>query len=104
MTRRLEVRCCCKPKKLLGWLSLPLLSEIHMTVGMKFIFHIGGGSLEPEDPLSFPDMVELTLDLFQPSGFGQSYYALKDNNVPIERLRLIHGFEENDGNHTSKRT
>ena len=82
---RLEVRCCCKPKKLLGWMEVSEDSVRGRC--LRFI-------VPPKwnGPAIF-EAVDLEIaDYFD----GEKHYtALKDNEVPLKTLRLIPSFTEN---------
>jgi hypothetical protein len=102
---RVEVRCCCDPGKLLGWvelagraqikegdvLSLALLPERDMTPYMEAALY---GSIHHE-------VLRLTVAFWQGEAhdFGKAWereagLALKSNDTPIETLRRIAGFQE----------
>lgn len=86
---RLEVRCCCQPNKLLGWVNvnpnhviegqairLPCMVSIHDIQSRVYPFvelHVGR--------IAFPD---------NPRG----YPAIMAEHVSIETLRTIASFEE----------
>lgn len=87
---KLEIRCCCQPHKLLGWvdvdpnhavegraLRLPLkvsISDVQARVYPFLYLHVGR--------IAFPDD-------------RRGHLAIMAENVPIETLRLVPGFEEN---------
>lgn len=94
--QEIEVRCCCQPQKLLGWLPRPP----NVRVGTAFIFRVA----EPydrtlkgyDDPKTFrTTSVYLPVALFEPGGGAEPYPALKSEETPLETLRQIRGFREN---------
>lgn len=80
---RVEVRCCCQPQKLRGHIDVP------------------PGAAVPGRPYRWPLLfydghvawVELTFAMFSPGPGSRPYIALKSEDVPIETLRRIKGFE-----------
>lgn len=75
--RMLEVRCCCTPDKLLGWLPAPQYGR-----AQKFL-------LRGESPLGF-----LRLEVCRFSYFGRIHNAFKAESVDISVLRQIPQFIE----------
>lgn len=93
MTTRVEVRCCCDPGRLLGWLDVPdaALRNSTFTVPLRLVngnygevqFELGTVLLPPQ--LLFPDW---------PAGEHRSVPAYKAPHLPIETLRRVRGFVE----------
>jgi hypothetical protein len=87
-----EVRCCCEPNKIIGWLRMPNPPTRPGTVPVL---------LRSPDVLAsdLPHMVELEAawlwGAFDRTGDQTRRIAFKDNHMPIETLRLLPGFEEN---------
>lgn len=77
---RLEVRCCCVPKKLLGTVEVPA----------EFVTRHAEINFRREDG----SRLTLPVELFKPSQYDRAYLALKSQETPIEVLRTIVGFEE----------
>lgn len=101
---RVEIRCCCEPGKLLGTVEVdvPYLYE-----GQLLRFHVRGAiSLKPaweqRDGDLFmehrPEWLALPVSRVQGYVFSSGEYlnglAVKSNDTPIEKLRLIAGFQE----------
>lgn len=89
----LEVRCCCQPRKVLGWLEVP---EHRAQAGERASFPLTatwrpGRVLLPES---------VTLPVATVMEYGHAWPALKAEGVTIERLRRIQGFREN-ANHAT---
>lgn len=111
---RVEVRCCCDPGRLLGWIEIP--GQQHIAEGDRFSF-----LLQPaKDQTPYAEACfrasalygigrdALTLDVAfwydrqeLPDGNGgvvianaREGLALRSNDTPIEKLRRIIGFEE----------
>lgn len=85
----LEVRCCCEPKKLLGWLPVqyPYMTHVRYWLPEKVPFtdaHIGGEGKYIEMPLCEYAGEDLVV-----------YRAVKSEGIPIELLRAIPAFKEN---------
>lgn len=87
--RRVEVRCCCVPSKLLG--SLPVMDR-DLVLGRRIEFVVLQRFGEPRLP-----RVSLEIATWE-SGVGRvelaGGLAIKSNDVPIEVLRRIPGFIE----------
>lgn len=73
----MEVRCCCKPRALYGWLPVGPSAESQTWT---WLCHDGTHITLP---------VALLLD------GADTRLALKSEETPIERLRMIEGFIEN---------
>lgn len=101
MEKLLEVRCCCQPRRLLGWLAAPERPE----VGLKVTF-----AVRPERSLQFAHnppqrgggwTVSLPIERFAESRIGVDGsehrahgLAFKSEETPVETLRRIPGFIE----------
>jgi hypothetical protein len=100
---RVEIRCCCDPGRLLGWVELP---AEHIREGDVYTL-----SLRPDPfPIVSPKQVDViaTADLLElPVAFWYQRVeslegtasrigglALKSNDTPIETLRRVRGFQE----------
>lgn len=79
MIRRLEVRCCCNPVKLLG----------HIQIAEAWI---AGGRRDIHFPRRDAGPITLTLELFS-DGNEDPYLAVKSNDYTIDELRQIRAFE-----------
>jgi len=91
--RRMEVRCCCQPKKRLGWLDV-FWSELEAKM-VRRIEHIPfPASLEdaPQPSETIKEICLPIVDIHIP-GVGK-YLAIKSEDTPIETLRKINGFIE----------
>lgn len=77
----MEVRCCCKPNNLLGYLPHFNLGE-----GDRVRFIAGDEILELPIRTYFPNMPASRAD--------DGYLALSSEETPIEKLRLVNGFVE----------
>lgn len=102
-----EVRCCCQPQKLLGYLPVP---SAKVEVGQRVTFMISpervrveelvlaGGRSLPVSVTRIPaEVITLLIAEFGPvlGPDGRGYRcALKAEGVPLEQLRRIHGFVE----------
>jgi hypothetical protein len=91
----LEVRCCCRPNKLLGWIDTPL----PVSPGAWITFWVppiarGVGTTGIEIEAGF--RVALPVEWIILPG-GMRHLALKSEETPIETLRRIQGFREHEG-------
>jgi hypothetical protein len=82
--RRLEVRCCCNPKKLVGWITVP---NALVEVGVPLSF--------PLFPETGSEFRTLCMRVETINHRGASYPAIKAEDVPLEILRRVPRFEEN---------
>lgn len=93
---RIEVRCCCSPKKLLGWVHLPqgawdrrICLPMRATAPAQFDRHLSG--FAPEEV----GQVTLSFARLDPGNGDESYLCLKAEGLSIETLRKLACFEEN---------
>jgi len=86
---RLEVRCCCNPGKLLGWLDVP------DTTSPTFRFFLQPPPVPRGSLTNCFRIEEVVLEIayFYQKGVGERK-AFKDNGLSIETLRRIPGFIE----------
>jgi hypothetical protein len=91
---KLEVRCCCTPLKLLGWLEWPDDGRR----SMRFLLLRTMAEFEWDNDQVKIDAIELEVSSYY-SVYGRaaptSYKAVKDEGLPIEVLRRVPGFTEN---------
>lgn len=96
MAKLLEVRCCCSPQKLLGW--LPVDDSVRPGAVVRYCYRTRTeGRWACRDPLSVSDapMVHtIPLVIGEIYINGDHWLALKAEGVPLEILRLIPGFQE----------
>ncbi len=89
---RVEVRCCCQPQKLLGWLDVP--RDVRPGDSIRFPIVRVFGSALAGTPLRIQEhSVELPVAVFQDGSYEG--IAFKSEETPIETLRMIRGFTEN---------
>lgn len=91
MNRRLEVRCCCIPGKLLGWYDVP--QYVQLKDGVSFqTFYLTPVISEPVRDIDTPiEIATLTLCNFTNEA-GRTYLAIKDNGIPWEKLKRLRDF------------
>lgn len=96
---RLEVRCCCQPQLLLGWLDMP--SNVEVREGAQVVFHARAKwqvsvLTDPPCTITPAARVVLTVSLFSdPAHNSLPHFALKSEETPLEVLRRIDRFIEN---------
>lgn len=74
--KRLEVRCCCQPEKLLGWMDVvDSTSDVHVVVSTRYA----------------SARFILPIAIFKDDS-GRQYPAIKAEGHTAESLRLIPGF------------
>jgi hypothetical protein len=94
----LEIRCCCEPAKLLGWIRVPDLERWRREGAVTFL-------LQPERGDRLADQVEaifaprttlrLELATWSDSRRGiRDRLAFRSDDTPLETLRRIPGFIE----------
>lgn len=90
---RLEVRCCCDPKKVLGYLEHPRLQNVGDTYWFPFArpadYAMASFGFEPSEPIMY--RLELTVDQIS-HGDGLVFLAIKNRDYPLEDLKRIPGF------------
>lgn len=92
--RKLEVRCCCEPGKLLGY--LPVHENVKEREAIRYSYLDLEYVSESETTKTNATVhhVNLTVARFYDKQNDIEYLAIKDNGVSIEILRKISGFEE----------
>ena len=90
--RRLEVRCCCQPQKVLG--SLPVPADVDSRTSLTYpkistmpIGWFRAGDLRIETR-------HLPVAWIRVSGEASPRLAIKAEGMTIEELRELHGFQE----------
>ena len=88
---KLEVRCCCDPNKLLGYIDHPKLQRL----GDKWNFAVADRREGDDSFLARMSYTQITLSVDR-VGFpnGRIVEAVKNNDYPLAVLRLVPGFEE----------
>lgn len=105
--RRLNVRCCCQPAKILGTLPWDESSRetrwvVERSSGDGRLFH-QPFVLRVQPMRSVACDVPLSLfNVLEPGGLITEELAYKAEGAPIETLRLIKGFIEGDQVHESQ--
>jgi len=109
---RVEVRCCCDPGKLLGWVDLPGVP--HVNEGDRFVFRLNADRLlqaKPASPylesalMGRVEKLELSVAFWHQwhealdvcGGAARTMIgglAFRSDDTPIETLRRIIGFQE----------
>ncbi len=97
---RYEVRCCCDPGKLLGWVDLP--RELQLKEWHTFLWVEGGSYLPGESvPAATAHRLRLQLDQWSKAhdpislfGEGPERLAFRSDDTPIETLRQLREFTE----------
>ena len=96
-----EVRCCCQPQKLLGWIDgLPadaktvVLSVDGEVQRLELPVATFAARIEISPELELMAAPEIVADLYEECR-RQSGRAIKAEGVPIETLRRVRGFIEN---------
>lgn len=77
----LEVRCCCQPRRLLGWMQLP--DTYHREVRFQIMMN------------GFVRDVVLPIENYGPREDKSFRPAIKSMEFPVELFRLLPGFREN---------
>jgi hypothetical protein len=83
---KLEVRCCCQPQKLLGWLEVPDPNARRVMFRLSARF----GYCDPGSP---PSVVQFDIATIHFAD-GRHYRAVKAEGAPLELLRRIRSFRE----------
>jgi len=99
---RLEVRCCCQPNKLLGWLYADADRDVvlsRLVSPSPVPLMTDANSRVPIVPERCHQITMEIATIALGEGF-QPYRAIKAEGVPIETLRRIPGFIEYHGGQT----
>jgi len=90
--KRMEIRCCCTPKKLLGWVEVPDgATEYRFVLRSELLSFLR----KPFDDVTPVKVEAIVLPVAVIHIGGTKYPALKSEETPIEILRKIPGFIEN---------
>ncbi len=96
MITRLEVRCCCQPRRLLGWLEIDGAAwdgrVVRLVVAVAAPWTVRRPPETPTLQLQHR-VVSLPVAWFSEPGQPRRL-ALKSEETPIETLRRIPGFTE----------
>lgn len=87
---RLEVRCCCQPQKLRGWLDVP---EHAVKNGGVAVFPLR----TPPNARWDAPFETVRLEVARMVKGTKDWLAVKSEDLPLETLRRIHGFVEAGG-------
>lgn len=89
----LEVRCCCVPKKLLGWLEAPLNAR---NIALAAVIAPGAsfGVIENIASTEVHTNYVLPIQLIEVDGL--KYRAIKAEGVTEEQLKRFSGFRPNE--------
>jgi len=89
----IEVRCCCQPEKLLGWLPTP--DRLYCGGRVTYVIPprvdgpvLRGFTIQPAAVVVFEVAMVRAKD-------SSEWLALKGDETPLELLRRIPGFQEN---------
>lgn len=94
---KVEVRCCCVPQKLLGWLDV---EPERVVVGrvLSFVAPAQWNFTNQFDVMRAPECISarsVNLPVAAITVDGATWLALKSEETPLETLRRIRGFIEN---------
>lgn len=88
---RLEVRCCCQPRRLLGWLEVPDPGAPSVVVPVVSLNSVDGSPVQRPEP-SFSTFTLPLANLRDEVGHMRR--AVKAEGMSIETLRSVPGFVE----------
>lgn len=93
----MEVRCCCQPKKLLGWIAVPDETQLGDCVAFSVIERIG-----TSEAVAAPSYLSarVILPVAEFMNGDDRHLALKSEETPVATLRRIPSFIE----HTDRST
>ncbi len=86
--RKIEVRCCCDSNRLLGYTQVTeeQVAAKAVTINIR-------SAMVRSQPMRYE---RVTLDIARVRSVFECWLAVKSNNVPLETLRLLPGFEAVD--------
>lgn len=85
----MEVRCCCRPQKLLGWLPVAE-GQRQVQYLVREPMRVNINATEEQRTR----LITLPVAEFHPAAGGAPYFALKSEETPLEDLRLLPSFRE----------
>lgn len=85
---RLEVRCCCQPRRLLGWVEVPDPNAPRVRL-LRLNPLITAGPLTTE----LSQVIELPIETMDAPG-RRPWRAVKAEGLRVEDLRTVFGFTE----------
>jgi hypothetical protein len=91
---RLEVRCCCNPNRLLGWVQVADPSDKSVRLSLRVPMPSIEDMLK-EKPVGNTKDLFLELPIATLNLLGDVWRAVKAEGTPIETLRRVVGFVEN---------
>lgn len=96
---KIEVRCCCQPKKLLGWIDVDPRAVrrgavIHFAIPPSAMLLSGKPEIVNTPPVDVTLPVEAIGEYLDDQPV--THLALKSEETPIEVLRRIPGFVESN--------
>lgn len=101
---KLEIRCCCIPRKLQGWINVPeelvkaggeVTLPLRKSISGKRFVSLQVAHIKREHYVTLEEQERLDPSILQGLEGSTEYVALKSEDVPIEVLRNIPGFIEN---------
>lgn len=88
----MEVRCCCNPERVLGWLPVP--AGVRDTLNVFLQGEVGFVAAMAQG-MAPPPLVVLQLEIRPVFSRSETHLALKSMHKPVETFRRIRGFREN---------
>lgn len=106
MKLKLEVRCCCKPVKLMGWLHVDhalLQSKTATFAPVRSMQNIPRTAIPAQVTLAFAEIAMITprdtphgeRSVLSEGVTYRRYVAVKGEGIPLETLKAIPEFEAN---------
>ena len=93
---KLEVRCCCQPEKLLGWIEVANPNAKRVVLTKPFRFKLERVGILDSSPITRKDEPPLELPIQRIWMDGEAYYAVKAEGYTAEQLAEYLGFTPND--------
>lgn len=91
---RIEVRCCCNPVKLVGWIDIDAENKSYISIAVYPETDTISILMDADLNISMPRQIDLRMEMYKPEDGSEPYLALKAEDIPIETLRKIPGFIE----------
>lgn len=86
---KVEIRCCCRPEKLLGWVDVP--DRLVIRDGSVSFALTEFRARDGNDYVG--DVLTLPFGRYSPHPLAETRLALKSEETPLETLKRIPGFE-----------
>lgn len=92
--RKIAVRCCCVPQRVLGWFLVPAVGGVRLQAGARIRFRLAAREqiLDTDPFWAGCDYLELPLTTYVDADGYESLAFAAAQQIPIEQLARADGF------------